>query len=66
MNVNDMNRSESKKSHQPAHEISTLTRREIQSPLIACLIRGFISEIGRDKAMEVTSAAIQKRGGGNW
>ncbi len=50
----------SNETDQPALEISTLRRREIQSPLIAGLIRGFISEMGHDKAMEVASAAIQR------
>ena len=44
----------------PVPTISTLKRREIQSPLIACLLNGFISEIGYDKTMEIASAAIQK------
>ena len=45
---------------QPALKISTLKRREIQSPLLACVLEGFISEIGSEKAMQVASAAIQK------
>ena len=45
---------------QPALKISTLKRREIQSPLLACLLEGFIGEIGYEKAMQVASAAIQK------
>jgi hypothetical protein len=43
----------------PAPVISTLKRREIQSPLLACMLDGFIKEIGYKKAMEVASAAIQ-------
>jgi hypothetical protein len=44
----------------PVFEISTLKRREIQSPLIARLLEGFIDEIGYEKTMTVASAAIQK------
>jgi hypothetical protein len=44
----------------PAPKISTLKRREIQSPLLACVLDGFIGEIGYEKAMQVASAAIQK------
>ena len=58
MSANNPNRPESKKADQPELEISTLQRREIQAPLIACLIRGFIRELGYDKALEVASAAI--------
>jgi hypothetical protein len=42
---------------QPA--ISHLMRREIQAPLAACIISGFGSVVGRDKAIEVATAAIQ-------
>ena len=45
---------------QPAFKISTLKRREIQSPLLACVLDGFIAEIGYEKAMGIASAAIQK------
>jgi len=44
----------------PSLEISTLKRREIQSPLIACLLEAFIDELGYEKTMAVASAAIQK------
>ncbi len=44
----------------PAPVISTLKRREIQSPLLACMLDGFIKEIGYKKAMQVASAAIQQ------
>jgi len=59
MCMDNPNRPGSVKPDQPALEISTLKRREIQSPLIASLLRAFISEIGYDKAMVVASAAIQ-------
>jgi hypothetical protein len=49
----------SKIADQPTSEISALKYREIQAPLIACLIRGYISELGYDKAMEVASAMIR-------
>jgi hypothetical protein len=40
-------------------KISNLERRAIQSPVIACLLSGFISELGHDRAMEIASAAIR-------
>jgi hypothetical protein len=46
-------------SNPPAHKISTLERREVQAPLMACLIEAFIRELGNDTAMQVASAAIQ-------
>ena len=45
---------------QTAFKISTLKRREIQSPLLACVLDGFIAEIGYEKTMGIASAAIQK------
>ena len=54
-----LDRSGSKKTDEPELEISTLKLREIQAPLMACLLAGFINELGYDKAMEVASAAIQ-------
>jgi hypothetical protein len=41
-------------------EVSNLERREIQSRLIACLLKGFINEIGFDRTMEIASTAIQR------
>ena len=38
--------------------ISHLDRREIQAPIAECLIRGFARELGRDKALEIATAAI--------
>ncbi len=43
----------------PAREISTLERREIQAPFMACLLAGFIRELGKEKAMQIASVAIQ-------
>jgi hypothetical protein len=60
MTTDETNRPGTKKTGQSAHEISILQRREIQSPLIAGVIRGFIREMGHDKAMEVASTAIQR------
>jgi len=59
MNTDDPNHLGNSTPDQPAPDISTLHRREIQSPLIASLLRAFISEIGYAKAMAVASAAIQ-------
>jgi len=42
-----------------APEITLLQRRELQAPLAACLIRGFAVEMGLEKALAVTSSAIQ-------
>ena len=42
-----------------SHPITTLERREIQAPLLVSLIEGFTRELGREKAMQVASAAIQ-------
>jgi len=60
MRTDNPNSPSSKKTNLLALEMSTLKRREIQSPIIACLIREFISEIGQDQAMEIASAAIQR------
>lgn len=46
----------------PSSEISHLKRREIQAPIAACLIRGFASEMGLDRAIEVAMAAVQADG----
>src|SRR4030043_1003584 len=60
MRTDNPNSPSSNKTNLLALEMSTLKRREIQSPIIACLIREFISEIGQDQAMEIASAAIQR------
>ena len=39
-------------------DISMLERREIQEPLAACIIRGFASMVGNEKALEIVVAAI--------
>jgi hypothetical protein len=49
-----------RKSNQPVLEITNLKLREIQSPLIACLLHSFIAEIGYEKTMDVASAAIRE------
>jgi len=40
-------------------EISHLKCREIQAPIAACLIRGFARMMGKDKAMEAATSAVQ-------
>ncbi len=45
-------------SEQPP-KISQLKRREIQAPIAACLIRGFITLVGREEALAIATAAIQ-------
>lgn len=49
-------------TEQPAIAISNLVRREIQTPLAACLMRGFIDAMGYEQAMQAASAAIQRDG----
>jgi len=49
-----------KKPAPAALEISNLKQREIQAPLIAGILEGFIREIGLDKTMQVASEAIQR------
>jgi predicted hydrocarbon binding protein len=53
------NHSVRKETNHPTPQISTLERREIQAPLMACLIDGFIRELGHEPAMRVASTAIQ-------
>src|SRR4030043_161039 len=60
MHMNNPRRPGRKEKYQSALTMSTLKRREIQSPIIACLIRELIREIGHDRAMEIASAAIQR------
>ncbi len=40
--------------------INNLQRREIQAPLVACLLREFAAEIGYDKTIALATSAIQK------
>lgn len=40
-------------------EIDHLTRRAIQAPIAACLIRTFAEELGWEKALEIAARAIQ-------
>jgi predicted hydrocarbon binding protein len=60
MGTVDPNSSEIKDTCHPTIEPSTLKRREIQAPIIAGLLHGFIDEIGYDKGMDIAAAAIQK------
>ncbi len=39
--------------------ISQLTRREIQAPLAACLIRAFAAELGEEQALRIATQAVQ-------
>jgi len=39
-------------------EVSHLLRREIQAPIAAALIRGFARALGRDRAVEIATAAV--------
>jgi hypothetical protein len=44
----------------PTHPvISHLKRREIQAPVAICLIRGVAEVLGRERALEIATAAIQ-------
>ncbi len=42
------------------HEISHLLVRELQAPLVSKLIKGFINDIGKDKALEITKRVIEE------
>jgi hypothetical protein len=50
---------ENQNPNPPQLDISNLERREIQSPLIARLLAGFINEAGYEKTIQVASTAIQ-------
>jgi hypothetical protein len=54
-----MDRNESQEARQPAPKITHLQRREIQAPVAACLIRAFARVVGRDRAMQIATEAIQ-------
>ncbi len=43
----------------PGSEVDHLTRRAIQAPIAACLIRAFAEEMGSEKALEIAGRAIQ-------
>jgi hypothetical protein len=59
MSEEHTNQAEGIGPHQAAWPISTLERREIQAPVVARVIAGFIGELGYEEAMRVASAAIQ-------
>ena len=40
-------------------DVDHLTRRAVQAPIAACLIRAFAEEMGREKALEIAGRAIQ-------
>ncbi len=46
----------------PAIAISNLVRREIQTPVAACLLKGFVEALGYERAMQIAGAAIQQDG----
>jgi hypothetical protein len=59
MDKENQHHSESSGTDQPTLETTHLQRREIQAPIAACLIRGFASVMGQDRALEVATAAVQ-------
>jgi len=59
MNRENQHRPEGQGTDQQTLKISNLKRREIQTPIAACLIRGFAKVMGQDKALEVVTAAVQ-------
>ena len=60
MDETPVKHTDGKQSDPPAIEASILKCREIQSPLLASLIRGFINKVGYRKAMEVADKAIEQ------
>jgi hypothetical protein len=52
----------SQENDNAAIAISNLVRREIQTPVGACLLRGFVEALGYEQAMQIASAAIQGDG----
>ena len=59
MVIENQEPSEGKCTDQQTLKISHLTRREIQAPIAACLIRGFAKVLGQDKTLEVATEAVQ-------
>ncbi len=53
---------EGHETERPAVAISNLVRREIQTPVAACLLRGFVEALGYEQAMHIAEAAIQDDG----
>ena len=60
MDDSPQNSKDGRQADAPESEITTLTRREIQAPIFASLIRGFIHEVGYAKVMEVVSSVIEE------
>jgi fumarate reductase iron-sulfur subunit len=50
---------EGHETERPAVAISNLVRREIQTPVAACLLKGFVEALGYEQAMQIASVAIQ-------
>ncbi len=44
---------EGHETERPAVAISNLVRREIQTPVAACLLRGFVEALGYEQAMHI-------------
>jgi hypothetical protein len=62
LSANNKTRSGGLESQDPATAISNLVRREIQTPVAACLLRGFVEALGYERAMRIAEAAIQGDG----
>ena len=62
VNMNDFatDHNNDEPAENPARAITTLARREVQAPLLACLLDGFIRVLGREKALQVASASIRE------
>ena len=60
MDETAVNRKNGWQSTPRTNEISTLRRREIQSPLVASMLRVLVQEFGYEKALEVASRAIEQ------
>lgn len=41
-------------------KISHIKRREIQAPIVSALVKGFIKELGKERALEILSKIIEK------
>lgn len=59
MSIQDQSKPEGRPPAAQANTISQLTRREIQAPLAACLIRAFAGVMGMEKALQIAAGAIQ-------
>jgi fumarate reductase iron-sulfur subunit len=55
-------RQEGHETERAAMAINNLLRREIQTPLATCLLRGFVAALGDENALKIASIAIQEEG----